>query len=164
MYNHRSQCHYYKDTMILSHTILLSRSALEVMEIMHCFPGLWFMLIRPCSRVSRDTNRTREQVLLHGEAAPMLIIPASFLLEGMCAWECRNVCDPTVLSQIIFLTGTAASIALPKGISPAIPIPIQVCAGALIQNNLPKTHPGKTQSNTWVSEMIHYKCTLVKPN
>lgn len=149
MYNHRSQCHYYKDTMILNHTIMFCMSALEVMKMMHCFPGLWFMLIRPCSRVSRDTTRTQE--LLHGEAAPTLIIPASFPLEGMCAWECRGVCDPTVLSHTIFLTGTAAAIALAKGISPTTPIPIEVCASAQVQNNLPKIHPGKTQSNTWVS-------------
>lgn len=58
------------------------------------------------------------------------------------------MCVATVLSQIIFLTGTAAGLALAKGISPTIPIPIEVCAGAQIQNNLPKTHPGKTQSNT----------------
>lgn len=42
--------------MILNHIILFSVSTLEVMEVMHCFPGLWFMLIRPCSRVSRDIN------------------------------------------------------------------------------------------------------------
>lgn len=76
MYNQRSQCRCYKDIMILNHTVLFSMSALEVVEVMHCFPGLWFMLIRPCSRVSRETNRTQEQALLHREDAPMLIIPA----------------------------------------------------------------------------------------
>lgn len=53
---------------------------------------------------------------------------------GVCVYEA------TVLSQIMFLTGTAAGIASAKAISPTIPIPREVCAGAQIQKKSTKFH------------------------
>lgn len=67
MYNHKSQCHCYKDNDSKPHCVFY-----ECTGSYGSYALLSWALAHACSRVSRHINRTREQALPHRKVAPTL--------------------------------------------------------------------------------------------